>query len=126
MSGPGGISSWPSDRSPPSGGGTGGGAGNGGGGGGGPDECDITTVTNLNSPVPAVVTTLRVGDVLAVRLQVGPPRVLVAETSAGQVAGSLTPREMPRIIQCIQGAAAFEAEVLALRGGVCQVRVRRA
>lgn len=118
MSGGGGRSDWTETRRPPP-------AGSGGGGGTGVDPCDIVSLTNLNSPNPAVVPTLRPGDVLDVRLQAGPPRVLQARTAAGQVAGSITSPEMPRIIDCIRQGVIFVADVVTVRGGVCQVRIRR-
>ena len=42
-----------------------------------------------------------------------------------QVAGSITSPEMPRIIDCIQKGVVYEADVVSVRGGICQVRVRR-
>lgn len=89
------------------------------------DPCDIISLTNLNSPVPAVVTALRSGDVLDVHLQVGPPRILQARTSAGLVAGSITSPEMARIIECIRQGVVFVADVMSVSGGICQVRVHR-
>ena len=101
------------------------GSGGGSGGGGQPDPCDIVSVTNLNSPNPAAIRTFRPGDVLQVAYQAGPPRLLLATTSAGVVAGSITSAEMPRIIACINKGVGYVAEVLSVRGGLCQVRVHR-
>ena len=123
MSGGGSRSDWTETRSPGSTGSSG--AGGGGGGAPGADPCDIVSLTNLNSPNPALVGTLRPGDALAVDLQRGPPRVLQARTLSGDVVGSITSPEMPRIIQCILQGVVFAAEVVAVRGGVCQVRVVR-
>ena len=102
-------------------------SGGGDGGTGGPeaDRCDIVSLTNLNSPNAAVVGTLRSGDVLDVHLQVGPPRLLLAATAAGQVVGSITSAEMARLIACIQQGESYVADVLSVRGGICQVRVHR-
>ena len=99
----------------------------GGGGGGEPgaDPCDIVSHTNLNSPDPAVIRTLRPGDKLDVHLQAGPPRILQARNTAGLVAGSITSPEMPRIIDCMRQGVIFVADVVSVRGGVCQVRVHR-
>lgn len=98
-----------------------------GGGGGGPDAdpCDIVSLTNLNSPDAAVVGTLRPGDVLEVRLRAGPPRLLLAETGAGRIVGSITSAAMPRIIACIQKGETYVADVVTVRGGICQVRIHR-
>lgn len=97
--------------------------GSGGGGQGAvPDVCNITEDTNLNSVVRAVLGTLRVGDRLAVEFEPGPPQRLVAK-SAGVVAGSITSPSMLQFIACIQGGVDYEAEVLSIRGGQCQVRI---
>jgi hypothetical protein len=101
--------------------------GKGGNGGGGipPDPCNITETTTLNSPNRTIVASLRAGDTLAVVFQAGPPQRLVAEQSPGVVAGSITSPSMLQIIQCItQGGHAYVAEVLSIRGAICQVRVR--
>jgi hypothetical protein len=66
-----------------------------------PDPCNLVENTNLNSPNRAVLTGLRVGDVLSIEFRPGPPRQLVATTSSGDVAGSITSPSMPQIIQCI-------------------------
>lgn len=102
-------------------------SGGGGGGTGGPevDRCNIISLTNLNSPNATVVSTLRPGDVLDVHLQVGPPRLLLAVTSPGQIVGSITSAEMARLIACIQQGESYVAEVVSVRGGVCQVRIHR-
>jgi hypothetical protein len=89
------------------------------------DRCDIVSLTNLNSPSAAVIGTLRPNDVMDVRLQAGPPRLLLAVTPAGQVAGSITCAEMARIIACIQQGEVYVADVVSVRGGVCQVRIHR-
>lgn len=100
----------------------------GGGGGGGvvpPDPCNIVETTTLNSPNRGVVTTLRPGDLLSVVFQAGPPQRLIAEKSPGVVAGSITSPLMLQIIQCItQGGHGYVAEVVSVRGAICQVTVR--
>ncbi len=96
-----------------------------GGGGGTPrDPCNINETTNLNSPDRTVLAGLRTGDVLTVEFKTGPPRVLVAVTEARAVAGSITSPSMPQVIQCIQQGWHYVAEVLAVRGAVCQIRIR--
>jgi hypothetical protein len=89
------------------------------------DPCNIIETTALNSPNRTVVSTLRTGDLLTLVFQVGPPQRLVAEQSRGVVAGSITSPSMLHIIQCItQGGHTYVAEVLSVRGAICQVRVR--
>lgn len=108
-------------------------AGSGGTGGGGPDDgglppddpCAITERATLNSPNRTVLGTLRAGDLLDVAYQPGPPRLLVAQTAAGLVAGSITSPSMLRIIQCIsQHNRQYVVEVLSIRGAVCEVQIR--
>jgi hypothetical protein len=96
-----------------------------GGGGVPPEPCNIVETTTLNSPNRTVVATLRTGDLLTVVFQAGPPQRLVAEQSPGVIAGSITSPSMLQIIQCItQGGHAYVAEVLSVRGAICQVRVQ--
>ena len=101
----------------------------GGGGGGGGKEpnnpCNIAEITTLNSPVAAVISKLRAGDLLAVVFQAGPPQRLVAEQSPGVLAGSITSPSMLQIIQCIRvEGVEYVAEVLSVKGAVCQIRIQ--
>ena len=89
---------------------------------GGP--CDINEVTAIDSPNRSVIGALRVGEVLAVELVLGPPRRLVVQTLTGDIAGSITSPSLPQLVQCIQAGIAYGAEVLSLRGAVCQVRIQ--
>ena len=122
MSGSGGGGSWrpsPKPVTPPRSGG--------GGGSGGrpiPAPCDITEKTNLNSVDRNVLSTIRLGQILEVVFEIGPPRRLVAQAPAG-IVGAITSPSMPQIIQCItQGNHAYVAEVLSIRGGICEVEIR--
>lgn len=89
------------------------------------DPCDIVDLTMLNSPDRTVLATLSAGMSLPLEYQAGPPRRLVAVAPAG-IAGSITSISLPQLIQCIQNNNKYVAEILSLRGAVCQVRVRRA
>lgn len=103
---------------------------NGGGGaegaeGGTPNPCDISEITNLNSPNRTVISTLRIGDILDIVFQSGPPQRLVAQQTLGAIAGSITSPSMMQIIQCITiHQIDYVAEVVGIRGAVCQVKVR--
>ncbi len=90
-------------------------------GGASGDPCDITEVTTLNSPDRRVLVTLRDGDELAIELREG--RRLVA-TSGGRVAGSVTSASHARIVQCMHDGREYQAVVLSVRGGACDVRIR--
>lgn len=97
----------------------------GGGGGGDPsDDCDIREQTRLNSPDRTVLATLRVGDVLKLRLENGPPVVLLADDPRGKPAGSITSPMLPQIVQCIRRGRTYEAEIQALSGAVCEIQIR--
>lgn len=100
--------------------------GGGTGGGGGADPCDIVQTAPLNSPQQGVVSTLNIGDSLAVVLTGSPPRqILEVHASAGRVAGSLTHRGHLQIIDCINQGHSYEAIVVALSGAFVTVRVQR-
>lgn len=93
--------------------------------GGEPGPCDITVDTPLNSPNPAVLAGLKVGDILTVRQLLGPPVLLVAETVSGQVAGSITSASMAQIISCIRNGVHYSATIRSIHGGMCVVRINR-
>ena len=98
-----------------------GGGGEGGAGGG--DPCSLIEDTNLNSPVPAVVATLKPSEVLAVRLVPGPPVRVVVQTAAGLTAGSITGAKLPQIIKCLEAGVNYKADVVSVKGAAVRVRV---
>lgn len=102
----------------------------GGGGSGGPaspdpqvDCASLIIRTTLNSPDPAVVSKLELRDVLHVSPQTsaGPVEAI---TDAGEVAGSITARQMMRLLQCIEDGFEYIAVVLSVSGGRVEVEVR--
>jgi hypothetical protein len=102
------------------------GDGDGGGLGGGVDDpCSLEEIAALNSPVPAVIRGLRVGDQLAVVYVPGPPRLLLAQHN-GATAGSITSPSQLQIIDCIATRGiGYTAEVISVRGSAVQVRITR-
>ena len=103
-----------------------GGGGSGGAGGGQPaDPCLKIRRGPINSPKPAVIAGLKVGSVLIVRVRtVGTSLVLVVEDSNGAVAGSLTFVGYLEIVDCIWNRGInYQAVVINIAGGVCEVRV---
>src|SRR5207249_1268008 len=106
------------------------------GGGSGPSYYDTSTRpgfdcsslverTYLNPPIPAVASALKVGDILDVELQTGSAApALVANTSSGATAGSLTPARLPQIIDCIQRGFSYVATVQQINGGQIKVEIR--
>lgn len=101
--------------------------GGGSGGDGQPDPCAISEITSLNSVDRVVLATVQPGDVLDVVYASGPPRRLIVKTAKGSIVGSITSPSMPQLIQCItQADREYKADVLSIRGAVCQTRVRPA
>jgi len=103
----------------------------GGGGGPGPsirneDEpscADLVITTHIASPVPAVISTLSKGDLLTITVAsiTGPIQVV---TSGGKLAGSVISKDQARLLSCINGGTEYEAEVLSIKGGNCQIQIR--
>ena len=94
-----------------------------GGSGGGGDEatpCEALAFKDtLQSPDPAVVATLTVGQTLEVELQ---GYAVIAVAPAGR-AGSLL-NQLTRMLQCLQNGFIFKADVQSIAGGAVRVRVR--
>jgi len=84
-------------------------------------KCDIFEETALNSPVPEVIKTLRPGDILNLNQQ---GRTVVALTSQGKQAGSITFRRLADLLECIGQHWIYVAEVKRITGGMCQVYIR--
>jgi hypothetical protein len=87
------------------------------------DPCAIVELTVLNSPDRSVLATLAAGTLLDVVYQAGPPQQLLAQIH-GQTAGSITSPSMLQIIRCIGQGRVYVAEVVTVRGAICQVTVR--
>ena len=104
-------------------------SGSGGGGGGqSRDQLDCETLvlkTHLNSPKPAVLTTLKKGSRLKIELQSqGGKSIVVATTTQGQVAGSITGAGLASLINCLRSGFPFHAVVVSIAGGGCEVTVQ--
>jgi hypothetical protein len=91
-------------------------------------QVDCSTLverTFLNSPVPAVVATLKVGDILQVTLStVNSATILEAVADGGDIAGSLTPARLPQIVECIGKGFTYVAIVQEKNGGSVRVEIR--
>ncbi len=100
----------------------------GSGGGGGPEiwteiDCTrISEITVLNSPDPDVVSGLKKGEVLDVKVY--KETSLVAVTEDGEIAGALTPPLLPQIVECIEEGFEYVAIVLSVSGGECRVHIK--
>jgi hypothetical protein len=98
--------------------------GGGGGGGAGRDDARCDTLkfeTQLTSPQPAVVATLRVGEALDVAVVLMKGTVVVQVQKGGQAAGGLTGPDATRLRNCMDQGHQYKATVLNVNGG--QVRV---
>lgn len=99
-------------------------------GGSGPatggDPCAIVQQAPLNSPRPAVVSTINVGDILDVVLNAGGPRPVLEVHRQGAVAGSLTHTGHVAIIDCIRQGHRYVADVVSRSGGALDLLVRPA
>lgn len=82
----------------------------------------LTFRATINSPQPAIIGRLTVGDILLVQLQTTPtPAVVVLHN--GAIAGALTGPKVNELVKCIQNGFQYQAEVMALQGGSCTVDV---
>jgi hypothetical protein len=90
---------------------------------GGNESCrDLVIVTNLASPQADVISEVQNGDVLM--LQVASDQGPINALHNGRIAGTIISRDQVRLLACIVSGTAYEAEVLMMNGGQCQVRVR--
>ena len=89
------------------------------------DPCLRVRRGPINSPKAGVITGLTVGSVLTVAVQMaGSAPILVVQDAGGMVAGSLTFIGYLEIVDCIRSRGmAYRAVVVAIAGGVVEVRV---
>lgn len=90
----------------------------------GSDKCAISEKTILNSPDRAVVSTLKVGMALEVRLETTPRKRLVAVAANSKIAGSITSARLVDFIECIESGSEYLADVLGVQGGRVEVEIR--
>ena len=96
--------------------------GNFGGGGRttGFDCSKVSIKTNVSSPNPSVLATLKVGDILKIEIRV-PTGPLLAITQTNQVLGSVFTKDPAALIGCINDGNLYEAEILKISGGDVQI-----
>jgi hypothetical protein len=105
-------------------------SGHGGGGGGGgasdgtTDCASLIFTTTLNSPVPNVISTLGADDVLQVSRSAPTERRIVAVTSAGEIAGSITHGRQADLLKCLEEGTEYVGIVIRVSGGACDIQVR--
>ncbi len=108
-------------RPGPIGGGSGSGAGSQGG-----DPCAITQRAPLNSPRPAIVATISIGDILQVQLNESGTRPILEVVAPAGPAGALTHNGHIRLIDCIRQGFRYEAVVVGRTGGAVDLQVQPA
>ena len=91
-----------------------------GGGGSGANDCNIIERVPLNSPQAAVIAGLRVNQQLNVEQRGGSVVALAGTT----IAGSLTPRRLVDLIECMNQGREYVAVVVTIRGALCEVEIR--
>jgi len=87
-----------------------------------PNCADIVLRTQLASPNPAVIANLAAGDILTVHLlsAVGP---LQALNKDNLVAGAILTSNPALLINCINNGFEFQARILSINGGDCQISI---
>lgn len=105
--------------------GTGGGAG-GTGPGDSADFClSVHEDVRLESPDPAVLPTLKVGQVLDLQTNNGKAPI-TAVTSSGDTAGAIVPSSLASLLKCMGLGHGYVAKILSIKGGLCIVRITHA
>jgi hypothetical protein len=103
-------------------------SGSGGGGGAGPDtptfSCDDLVVkAQIASPKAAVISKLKIGDVLDVEVQTIGGAAVVVLLSKGKLAGGLATPNLSRLRECIEGGTTYGATITAISGAQITVTV---
>ncbi|BCS51772.1 hypothetical protein [Geobacter sp. SVR] len=105
-----------------------GGDSTGGGGGSTGEVLDCSKLferTVLNSPKAEILAKLEAGQVLKlILMQSDSKKSLVAVTSEGEVAGSITTASLSQIKKCIDQGYGYIALVESVAGGRCSVLLR--
>ncbi|SKB08158.1 hypothetical protein SAMN02745166_04868 [Prosthecobacter debontii] len=78
----------------------------------------------LSSPVSTVVSNLKVGDVLEVRLSTSGGVAVLEAVYLGATAGSLIVKKMGSLISCIKSGVQYIAKVVSNTGGLIRVEIR--
>lgn len=90
----------------------------------GNENCEgLVIITNLASPQAVAIDNLSEGEMLTIQAQSdqGP---IVALGQAGELVGTIITREQVRLLSCINAGTEYEAEILMIENGQCQVQIR--
>ena len=104
------------------------GSSGGGGGGGLPTTEEVVNCgnikirTQLASPNPTVISSLQKDDVLSIHLA-GVQGPLQAVTGSGLAAGTILTAKQVDLINCINQGYSYQALVLGVNGGQCEILI---
>lgn len=102
-------------------------SGSGGGFASDNDDCaSLRFETQLSSPVAAVVSSLKKGNVLQVQAVAAGTSTVAVVFHDGRKAGGLASPRVTLLLECMAKGAAYEAEVLSVVSGQVRVAVRAA
>lgn len=87
------------------------------------DPCEFHEQVILDSPKPGALNSVSVDDVLPVELDQG---AVVVVNHSGQVVGSIVEPWTADLKDCIEQGHDYEAKVLSIQGGSCEVLLRNA
>ncbi|MEO2071129.1 MAG: hypothetical protein ABGW99_07275 [Zunongwangia sp.] len=88
------------------------------------ENCEELVInTNLASPHAEVINNLSQGDTLEITIasDQGPIQAIDKD---GQLAGNIISREQVKLLNCIIGGTVYEAEVLSINEGQCNIQIR--
>lgn len=90
-----------------------------------PGPCDKFQVeTALQSPNPDVLARIQKGDELELQLKAIGNRHSVLVLKGSAVAGSLVFGSLQKLVECMQSGYLFVAQVLAVSGPSCRLKIR--
>ena len=100
----------------------------GSGGRQGDDPCNLRFRVPLFGPVPAVISTMSVGDILDIHLitQNQTASVTAVTQSSGQVAGTIVGvRQLGDLVNCLNSGYAYTGEVMSIVGATVTILIER-
>ena len=81
----------------------------------------LSFLTNLSSPVPAIINNLRTGAVLQIELD--PRSGVIGAYYHGRIAGTLTSDRIAELLRCMNDGYSYIATVQSINGGDCRVLI---
>jgi hypothetical protein len=85
------------------------------------DCANVSITTYLNSPNPSVLKKITVGITLTIDLD--PKTGALVAIHKKTIAGSITHSNVVDLIECMNEGYSYQAKVISLDGGSCQIRI---